>query len=98
MQNRLGRALDVGPYPTGSFEFEVADGLIQRVRHESDFSQYDVEAFGPFVEWLDDTHPGDHDLMFDVDADGQAVRRITSDALALFEERIPEFVESLTDS
>ena len=66
--------------------------------HESDFNQYDVEAFGGFLEWLDETHPSDHDVMFIVDADGNRIRRMTPEALALFEERIPEFVESLTDS
>jgi hypothetical protein len=98
MQNWLGRALDVGPYDTGSFEFEVADGQIQRVSHEWDFTQYDQEAFGVFVDWLDETHPGDRDVMFDVDADGNDVRRMTPEALALFEQRIPEFVRSVQGS
>ncbi len=98
MQNWLGRALDVGPYPGGIFQFEIIDGRIQRVSHQWDSSQYDVEALSVFLDWLDETHPGDRHVMFELDDNGAEVWQTTPEALALFKERVPEFVKSITGS
>jgi hypothetical protein len=98
MHNALSRALDVGPYTGSSFEFELADGEIRRVAHEFNYSEYSIQAFEVFLEWLDETHPGDGDVMFDTATDGSAVRNTSPEALTLFEQRVPEFVASLNDS
>jgi hypothetical protein len=91
MSNALTTALGVGPFTGSSFVLEVADGQIQRVAHEFDFSQYGPNAFDVLWEWLDGTHPGDTAVMFETDASGDADVVLTPEAMALFEQRIPEF-------
>jgi hypothetical protein len=98
MENTLTRALGVGPFIGSSFEFEIADGRIQRVTHTFDYSQYSGQAFEVLLDWLVQTHPGDFDVMFATAADGSNVRSMTPEALTLFEQRIPEFVASVNGS
>jgi hypothetical protein len=98
MQNALTRALDVGPLTGSRFEFVIEDGRIEEVRHTFDTSRYSVEAFEVFVGWLDETHPGDGDVIFDTALDGSMSRNTSPEALALLEQRIPEFVASQDDA
>ena len=51
-----------------------------------------------FVGWLDETHPGDSDVIFDTALDGSMSRNPSPEALALLEQRIPEFVASQDDA
>ena len=97
MQNALSEALDEGPYRGSSFQFTVADGQIQQVTHDFDYSQYSYEVFEIFLGWLEDAHPGDVDVMF-VTVDGDPVGRLTPEALALWEQRLPEFISSQSGS
>jgi hypothetical protein len=95
--NALTVALDVARL-TGSFELEIADGQIQRVTHEFDTSQYSAEVLEPFKTWLDETHPGDNAVMFDSASDGSTDPSLTPEALTLWEQRVPEFIESRPES
>jgi hypothetical protein len=97
MFNALTGALDLGLL-IGNFEFQVADGQIRHVTHNFDRSRYSAQVLEPFKAWLDDTHPGDSAVMFDSAVDEFADRSLTPEALALWEQRLPEFVESRSDS
>jgi hypothetical protein len=68
------------------------------VTHTFDYSQHSRQALDVSGEWLDETHPGDGDVMFDTTTDGSAIRNTTPESLALWEQHIPEFVASLNDS
>jgi hypothetical protein len=96
MQNALSEALGVGPYTGTSIEFVIEDGQIRHVTHHFDYSQYSVQAFEVFTRWLVDAHPGDIDVMLDTADDGSAMRSTTPESLALWAQRIPEFVASLS--
>jgi hypothetical protein len=97
MQNALSEALDQGPYRGSTFQFTVADGQIQEVTDDFEYSQYSYQVFQIFLGWLEDTHPGDGDVMF-VTVDGDLVGRLTPEALALWEQRLPEFISSQSGS
>jgi hypothetical protein len=97
MQNALTRALDTGAYRGSNFRFTLADGQIQQVTHHFDHSQYSSQVFERFLGWLDEAHPGDADAMF-VTVDGDLVGRLTPEALALWEQRLPEFISSQSGS
>jgi hypothetical protein len=86
MHNAWTTALGVGPYTGSTFEFVIADGLIQRVAHNRELSRFDPEAYSVWTAWLDDAHPDDYDVMYDTTGPN-----LTPEALALFEQRVPEF-------
>jgi len=98
MEDAWSRALGVGPYTGSSFEFVIADGEIQRVTHDFDFSQYSAQVFDVFGAWLDDAHPGAFDVIFSADRNGTNMRRTTPEAIALVEQYTTEFVASVSDS
>ena len=93
MENALSRALDQGPYRGSTFQFTVADGQIQEVTHDFDFSEYSLQVFDIWIEWLEEHHPGDVDVMFTSDGG-----RLTPEALALWEQRLPEFISAQSGS
>ncbi len=93
MENALTRALDQGPYRGSTFQFTVADGQIQQVTHNFDFSVYTLQVFDIWIEWLEEHHPGDVDVMFT-----STGGRLTPEALALWEQRLPEFISSQSGS
>ena len=98
MEDAWSRALGVGPFTGSSFEFVIADGQIQQLTHNFDYSQYSAQVFEVFQEWLDNSHPGDADVIFATAPSGGAVRRITPEVIALTEQRTAEFVASLDDA
>lgn len=75
----------------------MADGHIQRFSHQWDPSQYEVEALGVFLEWLQE-YPGDRDVMFTVDHNAAITWHGTAEALVLFQERVLQFARSVRDS
>ena len=48
MQNAWSEAIGVGPFTGSSFRFRVADGQIQQVRHNFDYSMFDAQVFTVF--------------------------------------------------
>lgn len=95
MENAWSQALGVGPFTGSSFEFVIADGQIQQIRHSFDSSQFSPQVFDVFLEWLTDAYPNDVDVMWD-SSSGNAL--LTPEALALFEQHTTEFVSSLSNT
>ena len=97
MENALSEAVDQESYRGSTFRFTVADGQIQEVTHDFDDSQYSYEVFESFFGWLERAHPGDRDVMF-VTVDGDVVGRLTPEAVALWDQRLPEYISLLSGS
>ena len=57
MQNAWSQAIGAGPFFGSSFEFVIADGQIQQVTHDFDFSEFSPQVFDVFVAWLTDDLP-----------------------------------------
>ena len=93
MEDALSRALGVGPFTGSRFEYVIEGDRIQQVTHTFDYSQYSGQAFEVFLRWLDETHPGDHAVIFGTAE--TAVRSASPETLALLEQRIPEFVSAM---
>ncbi len=101
MESDVTRALGAGPYEN-SLIFDIIDGLIIQVSHNrsagegsggSFFSEVHFVGLNP---WLDANHPGDYDRMYSPDSvDNVTPPLITPASIALWEERVPEFVDSL---
>ena len=98
MQDALSVALDAGPYTGSSMKLVIEDGQIRNVTHDFDFSQYSDETFAVFTGWLADANPGDIDIMFVPTGDGGLVRSTTPESLALWTQRVPEFVASSSNA
>ncbi len=89
MENAWSQAIGVGPFTGSTFEFVIADGQIQQITHDFDFSDFDPEVLAVFDEWLTVTYPNDFDVMWDSGA-----ARLTPEAIALFKQHTTEFVSS----
>jgi hypothetical protein len=98
MEDAWSRALGVGPYTGSSLQFVIADGHIQTVTHTFDYSDYSTEVFEVFWAWLKSEHPGDTAILFSMTSTGDAMRRLTPEAIALMEQRSAEFIASLDGS
>jgi hypothetical protein len=92
MQNRLSQATGTGPYSGSQMDLEISDGLIQRVTNMFDHSIYGSEVLVPFTEWLNTNHPGDRHVMFFINDLGEVNRSLSPESLALWAERLPEYV------
>ena len=92
MQNRLSQATGTGPYRGSRIDFEISDGLIQTAANTFDHHRYGPEVLVPFSEWLDANHPGDSDVMFFINELGDVNRSLSPESLALWAERLPEYV------
>lgn len=92
MQNQLSQAARTGPYGGSRMEFEISDGLIQMVVNTFDHDLYSAEVLVPFVEWLNTEHPGDSDVMFVTNDLGDTNRSLGPRSLALWADRLPEYV------
>ena len=92
MQNRLSQATGTGPYRGSRIDFEISDGLIRTAANTFDHHLYGPEVLVPFSEWLDANHPGDSDVMFFINELGDVNRSLSPDSLALWAERLPEYV------
>jgi hypothetical protein len=92
MQNRLSRAAGTGPYRGSWMDFDIRDGLIQKVANTFDHSLYGTEVLVPFTEWLNTDHPGDRRVMFFVNDLGDVNRSLSPESLALWAKHLPEYV------
>jgi hypothetical protein len=92
MQNRLSQATGTGPYRGSRIDFEISDGLIQMTANMFEHDLYGPEVLEPFSEWLNATHPGDVDVMFFINELGDVNRSLSPESLALWAERLPEYV------
>ena len=92
MQNRLSRAAGTGPYEGSHLDIDVADGRLRRVVNTFRHDRYAVEVLGPLTDWLNTAHPGDTDVMFTTNERGEANRSLAPESLALWAERLPEYV------
>jgi hypothetical protein len=92
MQNRLSQATETGPYSGSRIDFENSDGFMQMVANTFDHTRYGDEVLVPFTEWLNANHPGDADVMFFTNELGDVNRSLSPESLALWAERLPEYV------
>jgi len=91
MQNALSQAVGVGPFTGSTFTLAIEDGKITQVDNAFDDSQPSSQSLAVFSTWLNDQHPGDEAKLFDTTPDGSSMRSTTPEAIALWQERIPEF-------
>jgi hypothetical protein len=94
MQNRLSQATGTGPYRGSRMEFTISDGLIDTVVNTFNHDRYGPEVLVPFSDWLNANHPGDIDVMFFLNDSGDINRSLTPESLALWSERVPQYVTS----
>jgi hypothetical protein len=75
-------------------EFTISDGLIDTVVNTFNHDRYGPEVLVPFSDWLNANHPGDIDVMFFLNDSGDINRSLTPESLALWSERVPQYVTS----
>lgn len=92
MRNRLSQATGTGPYNGSRIDFEISGGLVHMVANTFDHRRYGEEVLVPFTAWLDASHPGDSEVMFFINESDEVNRSLRPESLALWAERLPEYV------
>jgi hypothetical protein len=78
-----------GPFGGSSFRLVVADGHVVWSDMGFNFSEFGSTMWFPFQNWILENHPGDYAVLY-VD---EFLSRQTDDAIALWEERVADYVE-----
>jgi hypothetical protein len=90
--NAWTEALGVGPFSGSSTDFVIADGQIQELTRNFNFSTgFSTQAWDVFESWVKTNHPDGHSLIYRGNDPN-----LTPEALALWEQYTSEFVASLT--
>ncbi len=97
MQNAWSQALGVGPFTGSSFDFVIADGQIEQISHDFDFSRFSPQVWEVLKAWVRSNHPDDFDVMFDLSGANDVPIK-TPEAVALWEQHTIEFVASPRNS
>jgi hypothetical protein len=97
MANEWSRAQGVDPVP-GTFELVVVDDVITEIVHEADESWGAV--FSDWFEWLIDNHEDEIRTLFRFDDEDRFTGGPATDpdAIALYQQRVPEYVAFRTGS
>jgi hypothetical protein len=88
-ENAWTNALGVGPYSGSSFEFVIADGLIQDLANNFDSSGFSDDVWDVFNSWIRLNHNPDLLVMY---PDGCCTPSHTPEAVVLWERYTNEFV------
>lgn len=78
-----------GPFGGSSFRLAIADGRVVRSDMGFNFPEFGSTMWFPFQNWILENHPGDYAVLF-VD---EVLSRQTDVAIALWEERVADYVE-----
>ncbi len=93
MEDSLTRALGAPGLQDFFVDLVISDGRVVEVDHATGSAswEYDQEQFKFFADWVHASYPGDVDVMFDVQPDGEETPALNPEALALWERRVSEF-------
>ena len=89
MDSRLSEIVGYPPVE-GRIEFLVEDGRITSLVHDFNFADYAPTVFDPYIEWLEEQHPGAREQLFVVD-DGVVTPILTEASLALAASYLDEY-------
>jgi hypothetical protein len=78
-----------GPFGGSAFQLVITDGLVVSSTMGFNFSQFHGAMWSPFQIWIQENHPDDFAVLY-VD---EGLSRQTDEAIALWEERVADYVE-----
>lgn len=86
----------IGMDPFGNHVFRVAivDGQVVSSNMGFNFSRFADAMWFPFQDWIKENHPDDYEVMYVDDH----LSRQTDDAIALWEQRVQDYVEYVNQS
>ena len=86
----LGSAeIGKGPFEGNTFRLVIVDGLVVSSDMGFNFSEFSGTMWFPFQRWIEENHGEDFAILY-VD---ETLTRQTDEAIALWEQRVPEYVE-----
>jgi hypothetical protein len=86
-------ALGIGPYGDNFWDLTVRDGEIVSASSEGNPNPWITEMLLPFNDWIKAEHPDDVLVMYTDNS--QEERRLTDEALQLWEQRTQEYVQAV---
>ena len=89
MDSRLSEIVGF-PLVEGRMQFLVENGRITSLVHTFNFDEYAPSVFEPYIEWLEEEHPGAREQLFVVD-DGVVTPILTDSSLDLAERYLDEY-------
>lgn len=78
-----------GPFEGNTFRLVIADGQVVSSDMGFNFSEFSGAMWFPFQTWIEENHGEDFSILY-VD---ETLTRQTDEAIALWEQRVPEYVE-----
>jgi hypothetical protein len=85
--------LGLEPFSFHVFRVVIDDGQVVSSNMGFNFSHFSEAMWFPFQAWIQENHPEDFSVMY-VD---ESLSRQTDEAIALWEQRVPEYVEYVND-
>lgn len=89
MDTRLSHIVGHPPV-AGRIQFLVEDELITYLVHDFNYSDYAPDVFEPYIDWLDQEHPGVREQLF-IEADGVKTPILTPHSLDLADRYLDEY-------
>ena len=89
MDSRLSQIVGFPPVE-GRIQFLVENGRITSLVHDFNFDEYAPTVFEPYIEWLEEEHPGVKEQLFVVE-DGVVTPILTDSSLDLAERYLDEY-------
>jgi inosine-uridine nucleoside N-ribohydrolase len=84
----------LGPFRGSYFDLTVRDGKIVQVTGNVEISTSSPLTWEPFAVWISTKYPADVDVMYDSSHGPQSAARLTEESLRLWEQRVPQYVDS----
>lgn len=81
--------IGLDPFPFHVFRLTIEDGLVTSSDMGFDFSQFSTTMWYPFQSWIQSSHPEDFSVLYV----NEGLSRQTDEAIALWEERVQDYVE-----
>lgn len=78
-----------GPFSGSVFRLVIADGLVRSSDMGFDFSEFSGTMWYALQDWVKENHPDDFDTMYV----NEGLSRQTDDAIALWRQRVADYVE-----
>jgi hypothetical protein len=89
MDSRLSEIVGFPPVE-GRIRFLVENGRITSLVHDFNFEDYAPNVFEPYIEWLEEEHPGAREQLFIVD-DGVNTPILTEESLDLADSYLDDY-------
>lgn len=84
--------IGLGPFTGNSLDVTVREGEIAAASMDLNFlPEFSPQMWEPFAQWVSETYPGDVTVMYTDSS--QSLERLTEESMALWEQRIREYVE-----